>query len=195
MLPYAFRPGKKQQFKEPKGEENMEMDFEWLIHTRRSVRSFTEQEVPEGMLHQLLQAALSAPNAGNLQPWHFFVIRERALKEKLCECFSFSWPAQASAFFVVCLDAARSASKYGERGERLYCIQDTAAAVENILLCAHGLGLASCWIGSFDEELCSKVLHIRPGLRPIAILPIGYPAEQPQQRPRRPLAEVVTFLD
>lgn len=171
------------------------MDFEQLIQTRRSVRSFCDREVPEGMLHQLLQAALAAPSAGNLQPWHFYVVRERRLKDRLCECFSFSWPKQASAFLVVCADAARSAEKYGERGETLYCIQDTAAAVENILLCAHGLGLASCWIGSFDEQLCAKLLHIRLGLRPVALLPIGYPAEQPQRRPRRPLAEVVTFLD
>ncbi len=171
------------------------MDFEQAVFTRRSIRRYTNREVPEGMIHQLLRAGLAAPSGGNLQPWHFYVVRERALKEKLCECFSFSWPKEASFFIIVCAQASRSAEKYGERGESLYCIQDTAAAVENILLCAHALGLGSCWIGSFDESLCSKILHIGSDLRPMAILPVGFPAEQPEERPRRPIAEVVTFLD
>ncbi len=171
------------------------MDFEQVLFTRRSVRHFSNREVPEGMIHQLLRAGLAAPSAGNLQPWHFYVVRGHALKEKLCECFSFTWPKEAPFFVVVCAQASRSHEKYGERGASLYCLQDTAAAIENMLLCAHAMGLGSCWIGSFDESKCSKTLHIKPELRPIAILPIGFPQEQPEQRPRRPLAEVVTFLE
>ena len=63
------------------------MDFEQVLFTRRSVRHFSNREVPEGMIHQLLRAGLAAPSAGNLQPWHFYVVRGHALKEKLCECF------------------------------------------------------------------------------------------------------------
>ncbi len=176
-------------------ERGLQMDFEQTVFTRRSVRRYMNREVPEGMVHQLLRAGLAAPSGGNLQPWHFFVVRGQALKEKLCECFSFSWPREASCFLIVCAQASRSAQKYGERGASLYCIQDTAAAVENILLCAHAMGLGSCWIGSFDEALCSKVLKLGSDLRPVAILPVGFPAEEPEERPRRPLAEVVTFLD
>jgi nitroreductase len=74
----------------------------------------------------------------------------------------------------------------------LYCLQDTAAAVTNIQLTAVSLGLGSCWVGSFDESKTAEVLHLPPNLRPVAMLPIGYPDRLAAPRARRPLAEVST---
>lgn len=92
---------------------------------------------------------------------------------------------------VVCADEKRSSTAYGNRGKLLYCLQDTAAATQNILLTAHSLGLGSCWVGAFDEESARKALNTPKEVRPVAIIPIGYPDETPRQRSRRPLTEIV----
>ena len=92
---------------------------------------------------------------------------------------------------VVCADEKRSSTGYGIRGKLLYCLQDTAAATQNILLTAHSLGLGSCWVGAFDEESARKALNIPEGVRPVAIIPVGYPDETPRQRARRLLTEIV----
>ena len=75
----------------------------------------------------------------------------------------------------------------------MYCLQDTAAAVDHILLSAVALGLGSCWVGAFDEGEAARVLELPANHRPVVILPIGKPAEAPGRRSRRPLGEVVTY--
>jgi len=77
------------------------------------------------------------------------------------------------------------------RGKTLYCLQDTAAAIQNILLTAHSLGLGSCWIGAFKEEEIKIVIGAPKEMRPIALVPIGYPNESPPARSRRPLSEIM----
>jgi nitroreductase len=95
---------------------------------------------------------------------------------------------------VVCADAEQSAGRYAQRGRELYCLQDTAAAVEHILLTAVALGLGSCWVGAFDEGEAARVLDLPDRRRPVAILPIGKPAETPDRRPRRSLRETATYV-
>ena len=95
---------------------------------------------------------------------------------------------------VVSVDPRPCAARYGDRGELLYAIQDTAAAVENILLAAVDRGLASCWIGAFDEDAVREALGIAAPIAPVAILPVGYSAESAGRPARRPLAEVTTWL-
>jgi nitroreductase len=80
---------------------------------------------------------------------------------------------------------------YGERGRSLYCIQDTAAVTQNILLASHSLGLGTCWIGAFDEEAVKSIVKTPDDMRPVVMIPIGYPAETPAQRPRRVSGEFV----
>jgi nitroreductase len=84
------------------------------------------------------------------------------------------------------------------RGKTLYCIQDTAAAIQNIHLTAYSLGLGTCWIGAFREEEARKILKIPEGVRPVAMIPVGYAAEIPQPRKRKPVDQIVhyeTFRD
>lgn len=166
-----------------------------LAEKRSCVRGFTSQEVSQGQLVQLLRAAQAAPSAGNLQPWHFYVLKGRERISQLHgPVFSADWPCTASAVLCVCADAERSGEKYGERGRSLYCFQDTAAAVENILLCAVDLGLSACWIGDFDEDACRDGLHLPQNHRPVALIPVGYAKAPATHTPRRPLEEIVTFL-
>jgi nitroreductase len=82
---------------------------------------------------------------------------------------------------------------YGFRGKTLYCIQDTAAATQNILLTAYSLGLGTCWIGAFNEDEAKKAINAPEEIRPMAIIPVGYANEAPSQRDRRPLSQIMHY--
>ena len=168
------------------------MDLFEAIYGRRSIRSFKETPIPEEALTKILDAARWAPSAGNVQPWEFIVVWDDETREKLASAaLGQSFIAEAPVDIVVCVDLARARMAYGVRGETLYCIQDTAAAIENMLLAAYALGLGTCWVGAFSEEAVSRILNIPSGYRPVAIIPVGYPDEKPRPRPRRSLKEIV----
>ena len=171
------------------------MDFNELVQSRRSIRKFKKQNVSKEDIIKIIKAAQHAPSGGNCQPWHFFVIFDKniqaEIKNKSCnQAFILSAPV----FIIVCADIERSEKKYGERGRDLYCIQDTAAAVQNILLCAKDLGLGACWCGDFNENTLSAILQLKNNLRPIAIIPVGYPVSEPVSVNRRPIDEIITFI-
>jgi nitroreductase len=170
------------------------MELSEAIKGRRSIRAFKKQDVPEAMVDQLVEAARWAPSAGNMQPWEFVVIRNPSVKKALAKAaLNQAHVEEAAVVIVVCAVAERSSMGYGTRGETLYCIQDTAAATQNILLMAHGLGLGACWTGAFNEDAAKAALNAPEGVRPVAIIPLGFPAEVPRQRSRRPLNQVVHF--
>jgi len=164
------------------------------IKTRRSVRAFTEEEISEDVVQKLIDAARRAPSAGNIQPWEFVIVRKHEIKRMLAEAaLNQTFIEEAPVVIVVCADQTRSGRGYGSRGATLYCIQDTAAATQNLLLAATALGLGACWVGAFYEEKVSKALNIPSGVRPVAIVPVGYPAEKASSRPRRPISEIVHY--
>lgn len=171
------------------------MEFSEVIAKRRSVRHFNNKlEVSEDDIRYLLDAAVSAPTAGNIQPWRFTVVRSLAARERLGEALRQRWATGAPVVIVVSVDPRPCAARYGDRGEYLYALQDTAAAVENILLAAVDRGLASCWIGAFDEAATREALGLQSPITPVAILPVGYSAESAGRPARRPLSEVTTWL-
>ena len=162
------------------------------IKKRRSIRAFSDQDISDQDVELLVEAACCAPSAGNRQPWEFVIIRDSDNKRNLAKAaYGQYFLAEAPVVFVVCADPDRSASRYGRRGSELYCLQDTAAAVQNLLLTATANGLGSCWIGAFDEAKVAEVIKAPRGVRPIAIVPVGYPAETPRPPPRRRLRDVI----
>jgi len=164
------------------------------IRGRRSIRAFESREVPEELVERLIEAARWAPSAGNIQPWEFIIVRKQEIKRKLAESALYqSFIEEAPVVIVVCADEVRSAQGYGIRGKTLYCIQDTAAAIQNIHLAAYSMGLGTCWVGAFREDEARKVLKTPAGIRPVAIIPVGYPAETPSPRSRRPLKQIVHY--
>lgn len=167
-----------------------------IFKDRFSCREFLQKDVSEEYIKVILEAGIWAPSAGNLQPWKFFVIKNRQLKEKLVEvAYGQEFIAQASFVIVVIALPDTSAKRYGIRGKTLYCIQDTAAAIENMLLQGTILGLGSCWVGAFSEEMAKGVLNLKENERPVALLPFGYPVAFPDQsRGRKPLDTVVKFI-
>lgn len=153
------------------------MDIYDAIYGRQSVRSFdSTKDVPQELVEKLLQAAVQAPSAGNVQPWRFVVVRDKQLKEGLVDAaFGQDFIAEAPVAVVVCADLEASSYSYGRRGSELYVIQDTAAAIENLLLAAYAEGLGTCWVGAFNEQTCASVLNLPKNIRPVAIVPVGYP--------------------
>jgi len=173
------------------------MDLWKVIEGRYSVRDFGPEEVNESTVNRILEAAIRAPSAGNRQPWHFIVVRYGEMKRKLAAAAGGQdFVGSAPVVIVVCADAERSATRYGDRGRELYCLQDTAAAIEHILLAATALGLGTCWVGAFDEQAAARALSLPGRLRPVAMVPIGHPATVPaKRRQRRPLSEVTSLVE
>lgn len=168
------------------------LDVFEAIKNRRSIRKFERKVVSEEQVERLVDAARHAPSAGNIQPWEFVIVRSQHIKHQLSiAALNQTFIEAAPVVIVVCANEARSGQGYGSRGVNLYCIQDTAAATENMLLAAHGMGLGACWVGAFREEMVRKVLNIPIHVRPVAIIPIGYPSVKPAPRGRRPIREVV----
>ncbi len=162
------------------------------VKKRRSVRAFRDMDVKVGQIEKLVDVARFAPSAGNVQPWEFVVVRDRKLKDLLADAaLGQNSIREAPVVIAVCADEDRSARRYGVRGRTLYCLQDTAAAIQNIHVVACSLGLGTCWIGAFDEEEVRKILKIPEGVRPVALIPVGYPKETPSERHLRPLTEIV----
>jgi nitroreductase len=164
------------------------------IKGRRSIRAFTGKDVKEEIVEKLIDAARWAPSAGNIQPWEFIIVRKPEVKRRLAEAaLDQTFIEEASVVIAVCAHENRSSEGYGVRGKTLYCIQDTAAAAQNIHLAAYSLGLGTCWVGAFGEEEAREILKIPLGVRPIAIIPVGYPAESPSPPSRRPLRQIIHY--
>jgi len=161
---------------------------------RRSVRAYTSEEVSEEEVEKLIEAARWAPSAGNIQPWEFVIVTNAETKRRLAEAaLHQTFIEEAPVVIVVCADLERSSWGYGSRGVNLYCLQDTAAAIENILLAATALGLSTCWVGAFHEDEVAKVINTPRGVRPIAIVPVGRAAEKPRVPRKRSLVEIVHY--
>ena len=169
-----------------------EMDLTDAIAKRRSVRTYKKRDLPQGVVEQLLESARQAPSAGNVQPWEFVVASTQKTNMAISHAaFEQENLQEASIIIVVCADEKRAAESYGARGKALYCLQDTAAAIQNLMLTACSLGLGSCWIGAFKEDEVRKVINAPKNMRPVALIPVGYPNESPDARPRRPIGEIM----
>ncbi|MCD6421737.1 nitroreductase family protein [bacterium] len=168
------------------------MEFSEVLKNRFSCRSFLPRKVPRKYLRKILKAGTLAPSAGNTQDWRFCVVEDEKLKEKLAEAsLGQDFLKEASAVIVVCSDLREIAERYGERGRNLYAYQDTAAAIENMLLQATDLGLATCWVGAFAEDKVKQILGLLPEVQPVALIAVGYPKEKPLGKFRKKLSEVL----
>jgi nitroreductase len=165
------------------------MEFFQVIQKRQSIRAYTTQVVEPDKVQKVLDAANRAPSAGNKQAYEIFTVTSRAALSAL---------AQGRAYFeviplalVFCAHPARAVEKFGERGAKLYCVQDATIACAYAQLAATALGLSSVWIGRFDEDVVRAAIGASVDLLPVAILPIGYAAETPEIKPRRALEDLV----
>ena len=157
-----------------------------VIMTRTSVRSYTEKEIDDATVDTLLKAAMAAPSAVNKQPWAFVVVRDTAIIHQLAEAQLSRNPNSpiygAKLVIAVCGDMEKALPD----AARTYWVQDASAATENLLLAAHSLGLGAVWTGVYPMqqrvENVSKVLGLPGNILPLNLIPIGYPAENPEPK-------------
>lgn len=170
------------------------MELKEVIKKRRSTRRYDiEKDVTNDQIKDILGSAILAPSSGNTQCWHFVIVRDEKLKKKLStEAGHQPFIAEVPVVIVVCADLVCS-EIYGSRGVETYCMQDTAAAIQNMLLTITDMGLASCWIGAFEEKKAKEILELNEKMRPLAIIPVGYAAEKPEKPIRKSLEEVTQW--
>ncbi len=150
------------------------MNVKDAIKQRHCIRSFSDKIPSPNIIREMVKYANLAPSAGNLQARDFIIVDDFEIKKRLgIAALDQDFIAEAPVNIVVCANLNRISS-YGKRGRELYCIQDSAVAVEHILLAAVDYGLDACWVGAFDEIAVSEILSLPSHVRPVAIIPIGY---------------------
>ncbi len=169
------------------------MDFFELVEKRHSIRSFQQKQVEVEKLQRILHAASRSPSAGNMQAYKIVVVRSPEKKGKIAEAaLGQTFIAEAPLALVFIADKGRSAGRYRERGKKLYALQDATIACAYAQLAAQELGLASVWVGAFEEKAVARAINAQGQMQPVAILPIGYAAEKPYATERRQASEIAS---
>jgi nitroreductase len=165
------------------------------IEKRRAVRNFTDTPVEWEKVGNILRAGQLAPSSGNVQDWKFVVVTDKTKRTAIANsALKQHWIAKAPVIIVVYSEPKQTQRFYGLRGEKLYAIQNSAAAVQNMLLAATDQGLASCWVGAFDEVMLNSALGAPESARPQAIIPIGYSDDKPHMPTRHKLVDI-TYIN
>lgn len=145
----------------------------------------------DSLISEALRMANLAPSAGNLQARDFIVIKDPDTKKALARAaYDEEFVRTAPVVIVVCANLRRI-EHYGDRGRTLYCIQDSSAAIENMILFLHSKGIGSVWVGAFDEAAVRILLHIPEEARPVAMIPMGRPAEKGTRSSKIPSDRIV----
>ncbi len=163
------------------------------IRTRRTIRKFKSEPVPDDTVEKILEAGRWAPTGSNLQPWRFVVVKNRAILDMIRK-ISPGYLGATPMAIVICSDKATAYAKGGKLGRDYLTIADCSMAAENMLLAAHALGLGACPVKSFSTPAVKEILELPDGIEPELILMVGYPDETPTDPPKHPL-EKIAFLD
>jgi nitroreductase len=157
-----------------------------LFVSRRSIRKYKAERIPQETLERILETGRYAPSASNGQPWHFIVITDPQIKEKLSHG---KWNSfvRDSAFTVV------GCAYEGDAYSRKWSIIDTTIALQNMVIAAWSLGIGSCWVGDFEEAEVRRILDVPKDWRIISLISFGYPDETPSTTPRKPLTEIASY--
>ncbi len=149
-----------------------------VIYQRRSIRKYQDREVEDELVLEIIKAAMYAPSAGNEQPWHFIVIKNREIKQKIAQIHPYAkMLLKAPVAVVVCADL--NLIKYGD-----FWVQDCSAATQNMLLRATELGLGTVWCGIYPDQERVKglgtLLNLPDHVVAFSLVCVGYPAEKPE---------------
>ncbi|HYA87972.1 MAG TPA: nitroreductase family protein [Nitrospirota bacterium] len=165
-----------------------------VIVNRRSIRDFTDQDIPQDLIDGLIESIRWAPSAGNMQSRKFYFVFNQDIKMKLAKAaLNQNFIAKAPLVVVACLDR-RISVRYADRGVNLYSIQDVSASIMNMMLTAHAMGLGTVWVGAFNEFDVFEILDLPHNYRPISIIPVGFPAKIPLPTSRFAREEIVTMV-
>ncbi len=165
------------------------MDVMQAVRGRRSIRAYSSREVEDDKLKMVLEAGRLAPSASNMQDWHFVVVKDKSTRKALEKAAGGQdFLGIAPVVIVAC----------GTTEKTMYCGQltypiDVSIALSFMILEAYELGLGTCWLGYFEEDEVKRILSIPEQFRVVAMTPLGYPSEEPEQRPRKPMSEFASF--
>ncbi len=167
------------------------MEFSELIQQRYSVRAYRADPVEEEKVQQVLEAARLAPTAANRQPFQVLVIHTQGRQEELARIWGPEFFTQAP--LMICMCAVRSEAWSRRWDGRNYGDVDATIAMDHLILAAANLGLGTCWIAAFDPVAAREVLGLPDEVEPLVLTPLGYPADQPVPKRRKPLSDLVRY--
>ena len=164
------------------------MDFLELVKNRYSCRAYKALNVEKEELDYILECVRYAPSAVNKQPWRFRIITNEGDKAKLQQCYNRDWFKTAPMYIIASVlhdeEWVRADGKH--HGDI-----DIAIAVEHLCLAATEQGLATCWVCNFDAALCKESFALPENEEPAVIIPLGYADDQPREKNRKPIDEIV----
>ena len=164
------------------------MNFQELIRKRYSVRAYKRDPVDEDKLARILEAARLAPTAANRQPFRIVIVPTKGREADLSRIYGREWFTQAPLVLAVCAVPGES---WVRRTDGWNAAEvDATIAMTHIVLAAVEEGLGTCWIAAFDPKAAREVLGLPPDVIPAAFTPLGYPADSPAPKKRRPLADL-----
>ncbi|GAB6098635.1 nitroreductase family protein [Halanaerocella petrolearia] len=196
------------------------MQVKDAIAKRRSIRDFKSQDVEKEKVNQILEAARLAPSGTNIQPWRFVIVESEEMREELTDT-TLNFVGQAPVTIVCCVDKnalqfrkRRTVELYkagafagtelenvdfsnyqgrtmDDEDRKRYLHFNLAIAIENMILQATELGLGSCWVMMFNDQKVTDLLNLDDNLEPVSLVPVGYPDQDPDQRPRLNLEDIV----
>jgi nitroreductase len=166
------------------------MEFSELVQQRYSVRAYKPDPVEEDKLAQILEAARLAPTAANRQPFRILVIHTEGRQDELRRIYGRPWFVQAPIILCAC---GVPAENWVRMDGKNYNDVDVTIAMDHLILAAANLGLGTCWVAAFDPAAAREVLNLPDGVEPIAFTPLGYPADSPTTKKRKPLEDLVRY--
>jgi nitroreductase len=167
------------------------MEYSDVIANRYSVRAYRSDPVEDEKLQQILEAARLAPTAANRQPVQLIVVHTAGRETELGRIYRRPWFVQAPLVIAVCAISSQAWVREDDRfNARLV---DSAIVADHLILAAANLGLGTCWIAAFNVTAAREVLRLPPEVEPVIFTPLGYPADQPGLKVRKPLADLVRY--
>jgi len=156
------------------------------IYSRRSIRKYENKDIPQEILQQILEAGRCAPSAVNRQPFRFVVVNDREIMKDFCDNLIARFVKYAPVAIVGCADVKSLLTGN-------WAVVDTTIAMQNMVIAASALGIGSCWIGACNEEKVKKALKIPDKWKFVALITLGYPAEQPKPKKKKPIEDLFNF--
>ena len=166
------------------------MDFQELIRTRYSVRAYKKDPIEEDKLNKVLEAARLAPTAANRQPFKLIVIETEGRKPELNQIYRKEWFVQAPLLICAVGIPARS---WVREDMRRYLDVDIAIVMDHFILAATDQGLGTCWVAAFNAPKARQILELPDEVEPLIFTPLGYPADTPRSKERKPLSDLIRY--
>ncbi len=166
------------------------MEFDKVIESRKSVRSFRSKKARWEDVIEAVDVARKSPFAGNQNHMKFIIIEKQETIDRIAELSNQLWINESGILVVVCSDDTHLENMYGERG-RVYSRQQSGAAIENFLLKIADMGLSACWVGAYQDELIKQLLKIPEHMQIEAIIPVGYEKKKEERKEKKSLESVM----